>query len=349
MEKDFLKNRRPNLFALARKMLFNNATFSVLLSVAIIATVFSEFRLPPIAGKYKIYKKWPFTPREASEMQRETGAALSLPVHVTLDLREPMLMSLIPAGEWRSQAYEGTTFVNDRPYYIADYETTRGQWEAYMRRAIFRVERRVCSPHPDKQLPVSVTSWPGASLFLKQLNDFVGVKAFRLPWFVEWDYACRAGSPCRFFSGNNEADLSAVGWWEENYYEEEDKYGEILHPVGKKRPNAFGLYDTHGNVSEYCAEGSHNRRLPKVRLVNHRSSSRCGGAIRRGGMALDAAYGCANDTNPRVRALFFRGGGGFRIVLDVGHAQKLLKDGVLKASKITSGHGKRTVIKEAKK
>ena len=68
---------------------------------------------------------------------------------------------------------------------------------------------------------------------------------FRMPTEAEWEYACRAGTTTHFFTGNTESDLDRAGW----YYGNSD--GKI-HPAGQKESNAWGLYDMHGNVFEFC-------------------------------------------------------------------------------------------------
>ena len=68
---------------------------------------------------------------------------------------------------------------------------------------------------------------------------------FRLPTEAEWEYACRAGTTTHFCTGNTERDLARTGWYLGNS-------GGKLHPVGRKEPNAWGLYDMHGNVFEFC-------------------------------------------------------------------------------------------------
>ena len=77
--------------------------------------------------------------------------------------------------------------------------------------------------------------------------SIVGGDGYRLPTEAEWEYSCRAGATTRFSWGDDEKELSTYAWNAENS-------GGRTHSTGKRKPNAFGLYDMNGNVSEWCGD-----------------------------------------------------------------------------------------------
>lgn len=91
--------------------------------------------------------------------------------------------------------------------------------------------------------PVVGVSWEDAKRYAEWA-------CLRLPGEAEWEYACRAGSKTRYYSGDKDDDLDRVGWYVKNS-------GGQLHTVGEKEPNAFGLYDMHGNIYEWGEDDWH--------------------------------------------------------------------------------------------
>ena len=160
-----------------------------------------------------------------------------------------------------------------RDFRMGKYEVTQAQWEAVMGENPSRFKG---ADHP-----VENVSWDDCQAFLEKLNAHPAARAsglvFRLPTEEEWEFACRAGSTnayCRLADGTKitEATLGRVAWYNENLstrprwlsrfldFAERlvDRVREVdwsetesHKPVGRKEPNAWGLYDMHGNVWEW--------------------------------------------------------------------------------------------------
>ena len=144
-----------------------------------------------------------------------------------------------------------------KDYWMGKFQVTQAQWEAVM--------GENPSEFPDAENPVENVSWNDCQKFLKKLNAQPAAKAsglvFRLPEEDEWEYACRAGAEgdyCKLADGTEitEETLDEVAW----FYDNSDG---TTHPVGRKKPNAFGLYDMHGNVRELTATADGERRVDR--------------------------------------------------------------------------------------
>jgi formylglycine-generating enzyme required for sulfatase activity len=128
-----------------------------------------------------------------------------------------------------------------QPFYLQTTPVTQGQWVEVMG------ENPAYFHEGGPDCPVENVSWEEAQEFITKLNDQEGTDEYRLPTEAEWEYACRAGSSSQFCYGEEEADLKNYAWYEANS-------GECTHPVALLRPNAWGLYDLHGNVFEWCQD-----------------------------------------------------------------------------------------------
>jgi formylglycine-generating enzyme required for sulfatase activity len=170
---------------------------------------------------------------------------------LTLPLSDKVMMtlSLIPPGEfYMGQAQKPAARGNEgprhrvtlsRPFYIATTPVTQKQWAA------LTGERP--AHHKGANLPVERVNWDDCVGFCRRLSEWTG-RAVRLPSEAEWEYACRAGVSSDYFSGESDADLGRVAWFD----------GDVTHDVAMKQPNGWGLYDTLGNVWEWTRDAYRN-------------------------------------------------------------------------------------------
>ncbi len=203
-----------------------------------------------------IYTKWSFGATEAVRRQKETAQALGVPVQRTIDLGggAGLELVLIPAGEFDMGSPAGEKERDqdegpvhrvriERPFSVGKYEVTQQQWQAVM--------GNDPSSFKGNKNPVECVSWYDSRTFLIKLSLKTGLKC-RLPSEAEWEYACRAGTKTPFYFGETISASQA------NY----EGSGKGLNrqrttSVGSFPPNAWGLYDMHGNIWEWCKDKYH--------------------------------------------------------------------------------------------
>ena len=201
-------------------------------------------------------------------------------------------------------------------FLISTYEITQEQYMRVMN-----------STNPSEfkgndNLPVETALWYGAAVFCNRLSKMAGFEpcynpntwwcdfsrtGFRLPTVADWMYAAGVGANTNFYTGETESDLARAGWYSRNS-------GQNTHVVGQKEPNAWGLYDMHGNVWEWC-----NDWFSEYYYMNSPVNNPMGPdkgivrVVRGGGWLSDALYcrlNCRAYCRPNIR----RRDIGFRVV-----------------------------------
>ncbi len=170
-------------------------------------------------------------------------------------------------------------------FWMGKTEVTQAQWKSVMGNNPSYFE--------GDDLPVENVSWRDCQEFCKNTG-------LQLPTEAQWEYACRAGS-----TGPYAGKLDEMGWYHDN--SERD-----THPVGTKQPNAWGLYDMHGNVREWCADWYGDYPVGSVTDPQGSSSSSFRG--QRGGSWRDSADSCTSSVRNFRFPVNEDNNSGFRIV-----------------------------------
>jgi formylglycine-generating enzyme required for sulfatase activity len=149
-------------------------------------------------------------------------------------------------GRYAGEKLHAVNLTNS--FYMQTTELTQAQWKALMGKN--PASHKSCGDN----CPVEQVSWDDVQQFIQKINQKEGTNKYRLPTEAEWEYGCRAGSTTAFPNGNitelecdRDPNLDAIGWYCWNSK-------NSIQPVAQKKPNAWGLYDMHGNVQEWCQD-----------------------------------------------------------------------------------------------
>jgi len=204
--------------------------------------------------------------RRGREIRRESKRAFFFVEPVSQEAA-PLEMVAIPSGsflmgspETESERYDDESpqhEVTVQSFFLSKYPITQAQWREVAR--LPQVNREL-DPDPSgfkgDRLPVESVSWQRAVEFCDRLSAVTG-RTYRLPTEAEWEYACRAGTTTPFHLG--ETITTHLANYDGSVYQQESKGQDRKQTtnVGSFPPNAFGLYDMHGNVWEWCLDHWH--------------------------------------------------------------------------------------------
>lgn len=245
------------------------------------------------------------------------------------------VMALIPAGTFRmgnitahadgdSNEIPIHQVTLTRSFLMARKEVTQALYEAVM--------GTNPSYFKGPNLPVEQVTWYDAVEFCNELSRQQGLKpcysgsdtsiacdfaanGYRLPTEAEWEYACRAGTETDFYSGNMrhsgytplDSTLDRAGWYQGNSE-------PTTHPVGERKANAFGLYDMHGNVIEWCWDWLASGYYTSSPADNPRGAASGFRRVCRGGCWFSPASYCRSAFRNSAGPLTYYPFCGFRVV-----------------------------------
>jgi len=235
-----------------------------------------------------------------------------------------MKFKLIPPGEFMmgSEEDDDSKPVHNvkitEPFYIGFYPVTQREWKTVMSNIPSHFKeikkegwfKKETHHYPRAHNPVEQISWEESQEFIQKLNLKEGVKRYRLPTEAEWECACRAGSNKKYCFGDDKSRLGEYAWYEKNS-------GSKTHPVGKKKPNQFGLYDVHRKIFEWVQDrydGDYYYRSPKEDPSGPSDGSR---RVSRGGSWCRHASDCTSAYRRSNSSDFQSFTLGFRLVKEI--------------------------------
>ncbi|WP_347272277.1 SUMF1/EgtB/PvdO family nonheme iron enzyme [Pseudanabaena sp. FACHB-1998] len=267
--------------------------------------------------------------RQVNARTVEEGQKVNESKPLTIDLGNGVTLELVkvPAGKFMmgSEEYDSEKPIHQvqlKEFLIGKYAVTNAQWQAVM--------QTKGSANKDQKFqgdlqPVVGVSWHEAMAFCERVQQKTG-REVRLPTEAEWEYACRAGTTTPFAFGNN-ITTDQVNY-EGNYpYGDAPKgeYRQVTVNVNSFQPNAWGIYQMHGNVREWCLDEWHDSYADKPENLKKQGNQAWGELnmdnnnnyyLQRGGSWGDYAIGCRSAYRGRHYARGHNRGVGFRLIFN---------------------------------
>ena len=247
------------------------------------------------------------------------GTALAEDLPKTITNSIGMELVLIPAGEFdmgstekSDNAYPQHRVRISKPFFFGKTEVTQGEWQRFMGTQPWDSDAIKEGAHN----PASQIDWELAVNFCKFLSETEG-KRYRLPTEGEWEYACRASTKTDFSFDNDVASLSDYAWWGGLFGKGNIKNEQSAHEVGRKKPNPWGLYDMHGNVSEWCSDWFNPSYYETSLTIDPKGPDTGKRRVVRGGGWIDSADSCRSFNRNGVPPSEFSDHVGFRVVLEI--------------------------------
>lgn len=273
----------------------------------------------PIVALVALTFALPVSAIDDDEIENSVGMRFVLIPRGAFEMGSPVRESGRGDDEWRHEVQIS------KPFYLSAFETTQGQYQQIMGKSpsFFAASgpgKSKVRPKEAPLHPVENVSWDDAALFCEKLSASEDEKRrkrrFRLPTEAEWEWACRAGTTMAFYYGDH------VGSNEANF--------NGFSPLGKGRPgpflrmtwsgggykaNAFGVFDMHGNVAEWCADwydADYYKKSPRVDPPGPSSGSE---RVVRGGGWTNTARACRSAARHHFAPDFAGYNIGFRVVM----------------------------------
>jgi HEAT repeat protein/formylglycine-generating enzyme required for sulfatase activity len=260
---------------------------------------------------------------------KKIAAAAYGPRTLDLDLGKnvTLKLTLIPAGKFMMGSPKTETGRDDdegpqrevtisKPFYMGVYEVTQAQWRAVMGTIPWRGKSSNAKSGANNA--ATFISWNKANKFCELLSKKTGKKV-SFPTEAQWEYACRAGSKTVYSFGDDVSKLGDYAMYESNTVRADDEYALV---VGLKKPNAFGLYDMHGNVWECCRDWYDEKFYAKAKNIDPENTMETRQRVIRGGGGGSSPRWCRSaNREPDVPDRSHYGScNGFRVLIAWGES-----------------------------